>query len=89
MSAVESNTTGMTTKGPLTLMNSTTPSIHLANSQAQTPPPPPLPLTSTTSLPASPAPFNEDKPIEKFYKKEKQILFEFDQIVKGMSVVYY
>ncbi|CAM4782253.1 unnamed protein product [Rotaria magnacalcarata] len=46
------------------------------------PPPPPSPLTSSISLPSSPASFNEDKPIEKYYKKEKQILVEFDQIVK-------
>jgi hypothetical protein len=51
--------------------------------QSQIPPPPPAPLTSTISLPISPTPFNDDKPIEKFYKKEKQILLEFDQIFKG------
>jgi hypothetical protein len=60
--------------------------MYPPNSQSQAPPPPPLPLTSSTSLPSSPAPFNEDKPIEKFYKKEKQILFEFDQIVKGIFI---
>jgi hypothetical protein len=41
------------------------------------------PLTPTTSLPSTPSPFYDDKPTEKLYKKEKQILFEFDQIVKG------
>ncbi len=45
------------------------------------------PLTLTTSLPPSlPAPFYDDKPIEKLYKKEKQILLEFDQIVKGRKI---
>jgi hypothetical protein len=41
------------------------------------------PLTPTTSLPSTPSPFYDDKSTEKLYKKEKQILFEFDQIVKG------
>lgn len=55
------------------------------------PPPPPstASLTPTTSSPSTPSPFYDDnKPIEKCYKKEKQILFEFDQTVKGKDKVY-
>jgi hypothetical protein len=37
---------------------------------------------STTQSPSTTS-FYDDKPIEKFYKKEKQILFEFDQTVRG------
>ncbi len=58
--------------------------------------PPPLllptatPLTATPSIPLPspppPTPFYDDRPIEKFYKKEKQILLEFDQLVKGRDV---
>ncbi len=61
-------------------INSTSPLTF--NSQPQTPSP--LPLISSTSLPSTPAPFNEDKHTEKFYKKGKQIFVEFDQLVKGM-----
>jgi hypothetical protein len=57
-----------------------------SNVPPQTPPPVPLPLLPSASLPSSPAPFNDDKPMERFYKKEKQISLEFDQIVKGMCV---
>jgi SLIT-ROBO Rho GTPase activating protein len=56
--------------------------------------PPPLllptatPLTATPSIPLPspppPTPFYDDRPIEKFYKKEKQILLEFDQLVKDI-----
>ena len=58
-------------------------------------PPSPLPLpiatplTATTSLPLpSPplTPFYDDKSTEKCYKKEKQILLEFDQQVKGRKI---
>jgi hypothetical protein len=70
MSTIESNTLTRNSKRQSNIMNSTVP-------------PPPAPLTSTISLPISPTPFNDDKPIEKFYKKEKQILLEFDQIFKG------
>ncbi|CAF1005375.1 unnamed protein product [Adineta steineri] len=60
------------------------------SAQHITPPPPLLlpiaaPLTPTTSSSPStpsPSPFYDDKPTEKYYKKEKQILIEFDQIVK-------
>jgi hypothetical protein len=83
MSTIESNNIATNSKGQSSIINSTVLSIyHPSNTQSQTPPPPPLPLTSSASLP-SPAPFNEDKPTEKFYKKEKQISLEFDQIVKG------
>ena len=60
--------------------------------------PPPLslptnaPLTPTTSIstptpppPPPPTPFYDDRPVEKFYKKQKQISLEFDQIVKGKA----
>jgi len=83
MSTIESNNIATNSKGQSNVINSTVPSIYPVNIQPQTPPPPPLPLTSSASLP-SPAPFNEDKPTEKFYKKEKQISVEFDQIVKGI-----
>jgi hypothetical protein len=59
--------------------------------------PPPLllptatPLTATPSVPLPPpppppTPFYDDKSTEKFYKKEKQILLEFDQLVKGRRI---
>jgi hypothetical protein len=84
MSTIESNHIGINSKGQSNIIHSTVPVIYPINSQQpQTPPLPPLPLTSSASLP-SPAPFNEDKPTEKFYKKEKQISLEFDQIVKGI-----
>jgi hypothetical protein len=86
MSTIESNNFVTNSKGQSNIINSIVPSIYPSNCQSQTPPPPPLPLTTSTSLPSSPAPFNEDKPIEKFYKKEKQILLEFDQIVKGIYI---
>jgi hypothetical protein len=62
-------------------------------SQPVTLPPPLLlpttaPLTPTTSLPSTPSPFYDDKPTEKLYKKEKQILLEFDQIVKGIKMFF-
>ena len=44
------------------------------------------PLTPAASIPSSPTFVTDDKPIEKLYKKEKQILFEFDQIVKGIEI---
>jgi hypothetical protein len=44
-------------------------------------------LTPTTPLPSSPASFYDDKQIEKFYKKEKQIHLEFEQIVKGIEIL--
>ena len=54
--------------------------------------PPAMSLTPTTSvaLPSPPpsTPFYDDKPVEKFYKKEKQILLEFDQLVKGKTHTY-
>jgi hypothetical protein len=85
MSTIESNHINTNLKGQSNTINSIVPSIYPSNTQqSQTPPPPPLPLTNTTSLPSSPAPFNDDKPIEKYYKKEKQISFEFDQLVKGI-----
>jgi hypothetical protein len=89
MSTIESNNTTMTSKGQSNIVNSIVPSIYLSNSQIQTPPLPPLPITATTSLPSSPAPFNEDKHIEKFYKKGKQIFLEFDQIVKGTTCTFF
>jgi hypothetical protein len=89
MSTIESNHIGINSKGQSNIIHSTVPAIYPTNSQQpQTPPLPPLPLTFTTSLPSSPALFNDDKPIEKCYKKEKQILFEFDQIVKGIFFVF-
>jgi hypothetical protein len=65
-----------------------------APSQSVTPPSLLLPtaasLTPTTSLPlpspTPPTPYYDDKPIEKFYKKEKQISLEFEQIVKGIYI---
>lgn len=81
-----SNQTGSHSKMQSNLITSTSSSLQPLNSQAHTPPPPPpLPLapTSSASLPSSPASFNEDKHVEKFQKKGKQILFEFDQIVRG------
>jgi hypothetical protein len=82
MSTIESNHIITNFKGQ---SNSIVPTIYPSNSQqSQTPPLPPLPLTTTSSLPSSPAPFNDDKPMEKYYKKEKQISFEFDQLVKGI-----
>ncbi|CAF3538770.1 unnamed protein product [Rotaria sordida] len=84
MSTIESNNIAMNSKTQSNTVNSTALVVYQSNIQSQTPPPPPLPLTSSTSLPSSSASFNEDKPIEKFYKKQKQIIVEFDQIVKGM-----
>ncbi len=49
----------------------------------------PTPLTATASvpLPSPPlTPFYDDKSTEKCYKKEKQILLEFDQQVKGREI---
>lgn len=65
-----------------------------ASNQPAIPPPlslpSPMPLTPTTSLafpsPPPSTPFYDDKPVEKFYKKEKQILLEFDQLVKGKII---
>ncbi|UJR08493.1 hypothetical protein I4U23_012759 [Adineta vaga] len=76
------------------ITSSSTPSSPLPT----TPPPPlllpsanatsltPTSLTPTTSSPSTPSPFYDDKPIEKCYKKEKQILFEFDQTVKEIRL---
>ncbi len=84
MSTIDSNHINTNSKGQSNINHSTVSSNYFSNTQqSHTPPPPPLPLTTTTSLPSSPAPFNEDKPIEKLYKKEKQISLEFDQVVKG------
>lgn len=46
---------------------------------------------SSSSSPSAESPSNvttfyDEKPTEKFYKKEKQILIEFDQIVRGKNV---
>ena len=67
-----------------------------ASNQPAIPPPlslpSPMPLTPTTSLafpsPPPSTPYYDDKPVEKFYKKEKQILLEFDQLVKGKTMIY-
>ena len=88
MSTIESNNITMNSKGQPNIINSAVPITNPSNLPSK-PPPPPLPLTSTASLPSSPTPFNDDKPIEKFYKKEKQILIEFDQIVKGICYIYF
>ncbi|CAF4073687.1 unnamed protein product, partial [Rotaria magnacalcarata] len=72
----------MNTKSQSNTVSSTSLVLYTSHLECLIPPPPPLPLTSSISLPSSPASFNEDKPIEKYYKKEKQILVEFDQIVK-------
>ncbi|CAF3003242.1 unnamed protein product [Rotaria sp. Silwood2] len=56
-------------------------------SQPVTTPPPSVLISTASSLTpntSSPAIFHDDKPIEKYYKKNKQILFEFDQIVKDI-----
>jgi len=66
-----------------------------APSQSVIPPSLSLPtaasLATTTSLPLPapppPTPYYDDKPIEKFYKKEKQISLEFEQIVKGILYI--
>ncbi|CAF0756913.1 unnamed protein product [Adineta steineri] len=84
MSASESNNNATNLKMQSNTINSALASIHPLTTQPQTPSPPPLPLITTTSLPSSPAPFNEDKHTEKTYKKGKQILFEFDQIFKDI-----
>ena len=68
----------------LTKVHFNGPPSNSSSTAPQTPPPVPLPLLPSASLPSSPAPFNDDKPMERFYKKEKQISLEFDQIVKGM-----
>lgn len=86
MSTTESNST---TPLVLPTSNSSQPiTISIPSPTTPTPPPLTIPsasaLTPTTSLPSSPALFHDDKPIEKLYKKEKQILLEFDQIRKGM-----
>jgi hypothetical protein len=47
-----------------------------------------LPLTPTSSLPSTPSAFYDDRSTEKLYKKQKQILFEFDQIVKGIEICH-
>jgi len=88
MSTIESN-----------LINQPITSISASSSsspQSVIPPPlllpTPTPLTATTSLPLpsppppTPTTFYDDKLIEKFYKKEKQILLEFEQIVKGTKI---
>ncbi|CAF4641106.1 unnamed protein product [Rotaria socialis] len=80
MSTIESNPKNQPVLSISTSLQPVTPS--------PTPPPPLIipnasTITPTTSLPSSPALFHDDKPIEKLYKKEKQILFEFEQIVKG------
>ncbi|CAF1600945.1 unnamed protein product [Adineta ricciae] len=86
MSTSESNNhTATNGKMQSNLINSTSSSIHPLNSQPQTPSPPPLAITYHASVPPSPAQFNEDKHGERFQKKGKQILFEFDQIVKGID----
>ena len=89
MSTVESSNIMIISKGQSNVINSIVSSSYPSNSpQIQTPPLPPTPLIVTGSLPSSPAPFNDDKPIEKCYKKEKHILLEFDQIVKGrLSII--
>ena len=84
MSTIEFSHMNTNSKGQSYPINSIVPFTSPSTvQQSQTPPPPPLPITLTTSLPSSPAPFNDDKPMERFYKKEKQISFEFDQLVKG------
>ena len=83
MSTVETNHINVNFKGQSNAMHSTVPAIV---QQFQTIPSSPLPLINTGSLPSSPAPFYDDKQVEKFYyKKEKQISFEFDQLVKGIE----
>ena len=84
MSTIESNCISLNSKSSSNTINFATTAQWPSNLQSQTPPPPPLPLSLSSSLPSSPASLNEDKPNEKLYKKEKQILFEFDQIVKGV-----
>ncbi|CAF3685098.1 unnamed protein product [Rotaria socialis] len=81
MSTIESNPKNQPVLSISTSLQPVTPS--------PTPPPPLIipnasTITPTTSLPSSPALFHDDKPIEKLYKKEKQILFEFEQIVKDI-----
>ena len=88
MSTIESTNISMNFKGQSNLINSIVSSPYPSNS-SHTQTPPPIPLTLTTSLPSSPAPFTDDRPIEKFYKKEKQILFEFDQVVKGIYFIAF
>lgn len=78
MSTVETNHINVNFKGQSMAM-------HSIVQQSQSIPSSPLPLINTGSLPSSPAPFNDDKQVEKFYKKEKQISFEFDQLVKGIE----
>jgi hypothetical protein len=91
MSTIESN-----------LKNQPIASNSASSSQSVVPPPsllptislpltstPALPLAPTTSLPSSSTSFYDDKPIEKLYKKPKQILFEFDQIVKGTKICFF
>jgi hypothetical protein len=70
-------------------------SASSSSSTSQSVIPPPLLLPTTTSLaptpslplpsPPPPTPYYDDKSTEKCYKKEKQILIEFDQIVKGIK----
>lgn len=89
MSTIESNNLVTNSKGQSNQMQSIVSSMYPSNPQPQTPPPPPIPLTTSSSLPSSPAPFNDEKSNEKFYKKQKQILLEFDQIVKGTDIYIY
>jgi hypothetical protein len=84
MSTIESN-----------LKNQPITSISVPSQSAVPPPlllPTASPLTPTTSSPLPspppPTPYYDDKPIEKFYKKEKQISLEFEQIVKGKKNLF-
>ena len=85
MSTVESNIKNQINR---LLSNSTCPSPSSHSNIPAPLTPTTHPLTPTTSLPSSPAPFYDDKPIEKFYKKEKQIHLEFEQIVKGIKFLF-
>ncbi|CAF1490729.1 unnamed protein product [Rotaria sordida] len=60
-------------------------SISVSPQAIKSLPPPSLSISTTSSLTpntSSATIFYDDKQIEKTYKKGKQILFEFDQIVK-------
>lgn len=83
MSTIETNHISVNFKGQSNAIHSIVP---LVIQQSHHVPSSPLPLINTPSLPSSPSPFNDDKQVEKFYKKEKQISFEFDQLVKGMDM---
>lgn len=83
MSTIETNHIHVNFKGQSKIIHSIGPLII---QQSHNIPSSPLPLINTPSLPSSPSPFNDDKQVEKFYKKEKQISFEFDQLVKGIDL---